>query len=404
MKKIFLTLGLTLMALSAWSQNISYHEVVDQLVDRSLVFRNAADQMRVEQQAPLAGSLLADPEVSGGFYWGSPSEIGHRWDLSVTQSFDMPSSYIRRNQLRHTESDLAQSNGLVQLKSLVAEVQMLCSDIVLYNAKILTYVTCVETAQHMAQLYNQRLEAGDCSILEYNRVQLELTLAQNRLWLTTAEREQLYNRLTAYNNGEKLLLADYRFDLSADRAHASVDSYVAGRFAGTSPAAGPSGELLAMQQEYLRDSVAAKVARSQWLPKVEAGYASENVVGETFRGVTVGLTLPIWNNAGQVKQANLKAQTTQSAYQTAVQQNQTLREALLQQADLRRQCVETTRSVFNQYTSLELLQKALDAGELSLESYLQQREFYIDAELELLEAEHALDQTYIQLQSLSSDR
>jgi outer membrane protein TolC len=39
------------------------------------------------------------------------------------------------------------------------------------------------------------------------------------------------------------------------------------------------------------------------LPSFSVGYMSEKVVGEHYQGVTVGVSIPLWNNRNRVKQA-----------------------------------------------------------------------------------------------------
>ena len=54
--------------------------------------------------------------------------------------------------------------------------------------------------------------------------------------------------------------------------------------------------------------MAVKLSKSESLPKISAGYMSESVLSESFRGVTMGISLPLWENRNRTSAAILHSQ------------------------------------------------------------------------------------------------
>jgi outer membrane protein TolC len=132
-------------------------------------------------------------------------------------------------------------------------------------------------------------------------------------------------------------------------------------------------------------------------PALSTGYMSERVTGETFQGVTLGLSIPLWGNKNRTRQAKAAVRAAES-----------------KQADMRLQLYAHLQSVYDRAAGLqdiaatmrkslltlnntELLQKALDAGEISLLDYLVEVALYYDAVARALEAERDFEKATAEL-------
>lgn len=400
MKKSILCVLVLAVCGTVASQTISYQSVVDDVLSHSPMYRLILSQSDAEVASVYSGSLVEDPSLSAAYYWGSPAEIGKRWDLSVTQSFEFPTVYKHKSQYRDFQSSSVEGVTYVRLKDLVARLQTICSDLVYQNALVVFFSACEERMEQMASMYGQRMRTGDCSILDYNRSQMELSSVSNRLNLAIADRDYLLDELQTFNGGMPVIFIQDTFDLSVSDPTGACGGYVVRRMGGNADSVRYPGRLALLRHEYLRDSMQVVLARDNWIPKFDVGYASENVVGETFRGVTFGLSLPFWNNRREVASARCRAQSSQLSLQAEIGNSLLQRVQLMKKADAQRRNIQLLRAHFAEFDSQELLRKALDAGEISLESYLQQVDFYSDAWLQLLEAQHLLDLTILQLESL----
>ena len=382
-------------------KTISYQSAVDELMHASPLIQLVLDQAAVEEQAIRSGSFFDDPEVSAAYFWGDPSAIGRRWDLSVSQSLDFPSVYIHKSRLRDLQSEVSNGKARVRLQELVGELQQLFSDLVYQNALVAHLSDCHERMERMALLFQRRMEVGDCGVLEYNRSQFELAQVDNRLRQAEADRDYLLGTLQTWaGNGRPVVFVQDSWPVDTNFETGACGRYCRNFIAGGPDSDSLTGLVAQLSQEYRKDSLQVVVARQQWLPKFEVGYASENVVGETFRGVTVGLSIPLWTHGRQVASARSQAVLSQQTLQTEIQRQQSLYVSLRKKAALLAANVRSLQQSFMQFDSQNLLLKALEAGEISLESYLTQTDFYNDAKLELLQAQHQLDQVRLQIEAL----
>ena len=157
-----------------------YAQVLKDLEAKNPALLAAAKQAEAQKAAAHAGLLLDDPEVEAAYYWGDPSENGVRWDLRVSQSFEMPSVLVRRARLRDLQENAAGLDYQALRVATLLETQQLCADIIYYWNIALVYDRHCTAAIRLAQLYQRRFESGDCSILEYNRAQMNMADIQNK--------------------------------------------------------------------------------------------------------------------------------------------------------------------------------------------------------------------------------
>ena len=181
MKKIVIILLLIAWALPArLDAQPHYAQVLKDVEANNPVLLAACKRAEAEQTAAHVGALLPNPEVEAAYYWGDPSTIGVRWDLGVSQSFEMPSVLVRRARLRNLQEQAADLGYQVIRNATLLEAQLTCADLIYYRALGMIYSRRCEAAIRIAELYQRRYAAGDCSILDYNRAQMNLADVQNR--------------------------------------------------------------------------------------------------------------------------------------------------------------------------------------------------------------------------------
>jgi outer membrane protein TolC len=150
-------------------------------------------------------------------------------------------------------------------------------------------------------------------------------------------------------------------------------------------AASPVLQYASGQRDVSRQQVKLNEAMS--LPKFSAGYTSEKVVGEWFQGVSVGVSIPLWENKNRVKQAKVQLKASEVALNDVKIRHYNNLQSLYRRASDLRQAASTYRSVLAACNSEPLLKKALNAGEISLLTYLQELEYYYDAVSNVLATE-----------------
>lgn len=388
MKKVCLYILLAFLPALAMAQQPHYADVLKAVAENNKTLKAAAMLRDAQKQEVRVGTLLPNPEVEAAYYWGSPAEVGKRWDLSVSQSIDMPSVLVRKARIRNLQDTAADISYDAKLAQQLYAAQQICADMIYYRTVARLWEGRTAMAFRLVDMYTSRLEAGDCSILEYNRVQMynaEVQRAAAEALLNAAHEQNQLNIITGSPH--------YAF---SQEAYDEVD--LPGNF-------GPWYEQFEMQNPEFRmlksqldiSQQQAQLSRAEWLPQVSVGYASENVVGETFRGVTVGLTLPIWSQPRAAKAAKLNAQAVSQELQAQRLSLYGQQESMFHHLYALQQSINNLKGAYERYGSLTLLYKALEAGEIELEQYLQQSDALVDVELNILELSRQFEQGWLQL-------
>ena len=393
MKKIIIILLLIAWALPArLDAQPHYAQVLKDVEANNPVLLAARKRAEAQQTAAHVGALLPNPEVEAAYFWGDPSSVGIRWDLGVSQSFEMPSVLVRRARLRNLQEQAAGLDYQVVRNATLLEAQLTCADIIYYRALGMIYTRRCQAAIRIADLYQRRYAAGDCSILDYNRAQMNLADVQNRAAEINLQGDHAVHDLQRLVGGESYLF--YQSEYEEVRVETSFESWYE-----QLEMQNPSLRLLDNQVEAAR--YRRQLSRAQWLPEVSVGYASENVVGQTFRGVKVGLSLPIWSQQRAVKASRLaEAAATEELSSQRTEWFSRL-QCMFHRHEALIRNVGNLKEAFQRCNSIDLLDKALDAGEISLEQYLLEADYYYNIEMQIWDVAHELEQLHLHLYSIT---
>ena len=107
MKRLFfliiILLGLTPQVIG----QIHFADVLKAVEENSPVLKSARVQSEAAQSAVHVGLLLPNPTVEAGYFFPSPNELGVRWDLRASQSFEFPTVIAHRAHLRDLQEQAA---------------------------------------------------------------------------------------------------------------------------------------------------------------------------------------------------------------------------------------------------------------------------------------------------------
>jgi outer membrane protein TolC len=386
MKNSILTLLLLWCAPLAAQQHID--DILQSIAQQNTTLSMLREHTTARQLENRTGIFLPGPEIGFNCLWGAPQAIGNRTDISVTQTFDMATILGMRSKTARQQNVLLELEYRTGLMNILLEAKQRCIDVVYYNALKKALSLRLQHAETMAHSYRERLNRGDVNILEYNKAQLNLTAVQSEMARATLEQQAALQSLQRLNGGMAVTLDDDSY------AGATLPSSFEAWFEAATP---KSPVLEALNEEVaLRRREVGLAQATNW-PALSAGYMSERVTGETFQGVTLGLSIPLWGNKNRTKQAKAAVRAAES-----------------KQTDMRLQLYAHLQSVYNRAAGLqdiatatrqslltlnntELLQKTLDAGEISLLDYLVEAALYYDAVIRALEAERDFEKAVADL-------
>jgi outer membrane protein TolC len=138
------------------------------------------------------------------------------------------------------------------------------------------------------------------------------------------------------------------------------------------------------------------------LPSFSAGYMSEKVAGEHFQGITLGISIPLWENKNRVKQAKAAVIAAATRQEDSKQQFYHQLQNLYGQTQGLKSIADNYKASLTALDSTDLLKKALDAGEISVLEYVVEMGLYYDVVKQALEAEKDYRKAQAELEAVSN--
>lgn len=380
-----------LISSSAKSQN-SIDSVLISIEKNNTKIAALRDQADAEKIKSRTGIQLQNPEFGMNYLWGNPSLMGNRTDLSLLQTFDFPTSYGYKRKIADFKKDQAELRFLAEKKEILLKASLLCIDMVHINKLMIEYKNWLVNAQELAKSYKAKFGAGDISILEYNKSQLNLLAAQKEYQMLELERASSLAELTAMNGGIPVELNDTVYP--AKTLPADFETFYS-RAEELHPA------ILWFKQENEICKMNEKLNTSMSLPKFTTGYISESNPGQKFQGVSIGLSIPLWENKNQVKYARANSASMlsfESDYKVTLRNNL---KTLFEQSSIIQKSLNDYEQILTSLNSTPLLTKALDKGEISLVEYLLELNIYFSGVKEYLDTEKEYHRKVTELMSFN---
>lgn len=365
--------------------------VLQQIERNNTTLEALRKQTETDKLQNKTGITLPDPEVSFDYLWGDPSAIGNRKDFGVSQSFDIATIAGSRRRVADAQNGLLDVEYRAGRMAVLLEAKQACIQLIYYNALKAELEQRLAHAQAVADFYDRQLADGNANRLEVNKARLSLSAAQGELRRNEVERANLLSELQRLNGGEPIAFdqAVYAQPVLPQDFEAWYDE---------AAAANPALAYARQNVELKRREM--KLGKLSGLPQISAGYMSELVPESNFRGITLGLSVPLWSNRNRVKQAKAAVVAAELQQKDAtVQFYERLRNQYDRTLGLQRTAGEY-RKALAELDNTQLLRKALDAGEISLLDYIVELGLYYTTVDEALAAERDYELALTELQSV----
>ncbi|MDR2286684.1 MAG: TolC family protein [Prevotellaceae bacterium] len=343
-----------------FAQN-SIDNVLNGIEQNNTTLKALKETVEAQKLENATGIYLPNPEVEFNYLWGNPNNIGNRNDISVRQTFDLPTVTGVKKKISDQRNSLIELQYRAERLDILLQARKYCLDLIYYNALKQELVRRLEYAVTLADGYKTRLDNGDANILEYNKAQMNLATVKGEMANVETERQSILAELKRLNGGVAVALNDSKYE--AVTLPVDFDEWFA-QIAQSNPTL-----------EYVRQEV--EIAKSQItlnksmsLPTFSAGFMREKVVGEAYQGISFGISIPLWENKNRVRQARaaLKANEAKQS-DTRLQFCEYLRNIYERAKNLQSTALVYSQSL-SSFDNTALLKKALDAGEISLLDYI----------------------------------
>jgi outer membrane protein, heavy metal efflux system len=329
-----------------------------------------------------------NPKVDYEHLPGRPEGAGTQKDFSVTQDFDFPTSYAKKRSVSNQQIAQSELQFMAFRQQILLDSKLACIDYV-YHKRLQTELDKrLQNASMLLDAITRKTEQGESNVLDLNKVKLVQLEIKNQAALNATELKTLQHKLDELNGGVPLELSqlDYPVILSLPPFE-TLDSLIESN----------DPEVKTVKQEREINKAQLGLTRSLTLPKLEGGYHQQSILGQKYQGFHVGMTIPVWENKNRVKteQARLMLAEFQITEHRTKHyfENKQLYEQYLHWLN-----------TFNEYNTIltsanneELLNKALEHGELSLVEYVMEARYFYDAAYNYIVAERELQSVVARL-------
>ena len=340
--------------------------------------RHAAALLDLSKAGNAAEYRLDDPQTEFNYLWGQNSQVGNRHDLRISQNFDLAALSGTRLRQVAAKDEMARLEYESKRQEILLEAQLTCMDVIRCNAQIEVLGKNLEAASALESATTRKMEIGSSSQIEVNRARLNLSNARSRLAKVRTERERCLDYLRTLTGDESISLdsriyPDYRLPEDFDVWYRELAQQ------------SPMARYVAKREEVMRGQ--QKMDRLSAYPSLSVGYMAEVGMAEKYRGVTLGVSVPLWRNnaklrasaAGVAEAAELKDAFGKQFYGS-------LRRSYSQAVSLK-EIAESCQEVLESSDNRQMLLQAEKQGEVSVLDYVLETEMYCDAVQEYLNAE-----------------
>ena len=304
---------------------------------------------------------LPDPSVSYVHQYGNREGMGIQGELVASQSFDFPSVYVQKNKLAKSKAASFDRQGAEFRQQILLQAKEICLDLVLLNQQRALLDQRRQNAEQLAELYAMRLETGDANILETNKIDLELLNAKTEVRMNESARIAKLQELATLNGGIAIDFTDTTYMSDGDIL--SFEELCA-------EAVTSNPQMLTLKSEQVAARRQLSVNKSKSLPSFELGYRMNTATGgERFNGFLVGISIPLFSNRNNVKQAKAQALYTDLQLESTTTTVESELHQLYNQSVALKTSMDEYNTVLKSQNSLALLNKAIQTGQISMIEY-----------------------------------
>lgn len=378
MRSMLLTVALVATALTGVYAN-DFENALNILVSNNLESKAAIKRGVSEVETMRAENVLPGPEAEFSRVWGTNAEAGNKLGVSVSQGFDWPGLYAARKRAADTAESALEFLRASSMLDTRRDARVLLIDYV-YNQQLICHQSrYAARLDSMESYYKRAAEEGLETRIDYNKTVIERIGVHRELHQLERDRDALLVRLQAFNGGAPI---DEVVRLAGDE-YPAIDK---GKLAGTLSLIeerDPGYAAARLQTEVARQNL--KVAKMSGLPGFSVGYEHESEGGERFNGFSVGISLPSWSRKHASKAAVVDAELALLDAEIMLRQRKADFEEDLVQLDYYEQSLAEYAPIVSDMAPLELLRKALVARQITLLNYMNEYNYFVQANREYLD-------------------
>jgi len=374
--KLIIIIGLfSFIASSTIAQ--SFNELLNTIEENNTEIQASKKYVASKTYEYKSENLPEGPEFSYGYFPDNSTVSGTKEVLEVSQSFQMPCFY--RNQsayskLRINQEELSQQmlrqNILIEAKQLLIDYTYRLKQMAIVDKRL-------KFAEDIYSAYMIRLETGDANALEVNKAKLHLMQVKRKEKDARNEILTIKEKLKYFNGGNELEITINEYPVEN---LIELDSLLFDQMT-NDPEVQFNQKAVEVSQKRI------KVAKNLQLPEFSLGYGSETVADEKFKGVIVGVSIPLWGSKRTIQQSKLESEYFNLNNSTARNAKISETKVMFDKVNTLNENLKSYENILSSVNNEDLLKQSLEMGEISVIEFFTEMFYYYEVYDDFLDVE-----------------
>lgn len=318
-----------------------------------------------------AQNQLEAPELEVEHMFGEKG-VHDKTGVSLTQSFDWPGAYRARSQASDASAEAMERLRQGSILDLTLEAKMVMLEIINTRQRLALVDSISANVERITAHTDEGFAHGIFTRLDVNRMKIERIQIADRRTALENRLGELEENLRGLNGGKDVSEIMKNLESFPIERLENLDTYLA-----AVETSDPSLAASKLSAESSR--LASKAENLSRLPGWSLGYRYSREEGHSFNGFSVGMTLPFLRKNYSGKSAKSAAAASGFEYEAMLAQRQAEVRSLYNQALRLAQSNREYSQVFDQSNNIALLTKAYKGGQLNSVSYLNDINYFLDA-------------------------
>lgn len=329
-----------------------------------------------------------NPKVDYDYLIGTPSNAGNQTDFSITQTFDFPTVYARKKQLSNEQIKQAEFQLNANKQDILLEAKLICIELI-YRNKLNSELTIrKQNTEKWLTAFQKSLEKGQGNIMDVNKAKLQLIEINAAFQENLSISKQLNQKLTELNGGIPIQFSGIAYSsFVAIPDFETLEQEIETK--------DPVRKYL--EQEKVIGQNEVSLSKSLTLPKFDAGYRYQTILGQQFNGVHLGLTIPLWENKNKVKTQQAELILNEANLQDHINEHYYDIKQKYERMTNLKITLDEYQTLFSSLNNLELLDKSLSLGQISTIEYFMEMTYYYEALKNYLKTEMEFNKVVAEL-------
>lgn len=386
MKMLNKSIILALLLLPIVSKAQDVNSVLEQIKNNNKQLKAYKELVKAEKYEAGIGMLPSNPEISYGYFPGSPSAAGNKKTWGVSQQIDFPTTYSYRRGVLKNKRIISEKKYDIGRQEVLLDAKLSVLEYIYLKNFERTISLRLELSKSLLSGIEKKFKSGESNILEYNKIMILNTNLNKNFSIVRSKVEKVKEHIKFLNAGVLPQLPKDSKGVLLIKENDLIANVIANL---------PQLDIL--EKELRLSNRQVKLSRSETLPKFNIGFESEDAEGIEYKGIKVGMSIPLWGDRNKVKAVKAKVvyqeaqlENTKASIIAEYRENYKLALAL-------RDNIKGLKSALLRYDIKVKLRKAFEAGELSQHEYFGELEYYFSTEDSLLELENEYEQLVAKL-------